>query len=291
VAGHEKARILRAVRLRALTWNLYHGRDRPPDPALFTWRSRLLGVPERNETHIQVNRELLDEFATVLAGAGWDVALLQECPPRWIARLARESRAAAHLSLTSRNSCGSLRAAAARRNPDLVGSAEGGSNAILVRGQAIVERGELTIRERPALRLQPERRTMAFVRLASGPCVANLHASNAQPSTLAENELGLAARRAVEWAGGAPLILGGDFNLRPDRSPIFKELEREYGLRFPTGPASIDHLLARGLVPIEAPAPWRPERSEVREDGLAIRLSDHAPVEATLAELPASVPR
>ena len=28
--------------MRVLSWNLYHGRDFPPDPALFTLRSRLL---------------------------------------------------------------------------------------------------------------------------------------------------------------------------------------------------------------------------------------------------------
>ncbi|MGB7589566.1 MAG: hypothetical protein WBM00_12770, partial [Solirubrobacterales bacterium] len=62
----------------AICWNLFHGRDFPPDPALLTWRSRLLGISERNSTHIQVNRNLLPEFASLLAGAEWDVALLQE---------------------------------------------------------------------------------------------------------------------------------------------------------------------------------------------------------------------
>ena len=66
------------MELSALTWNVFHGRDFPPDPALFTWRSWLFGVEERNETHVQVNRDLLDEFADVLAAARWDVALLQE---------------------------------------------------------------------------------------------------------------------------------------------------------------------------------------------------------------------
>ena len=77
-----------AMELSALTWNLFHGRDHPPDPALFTWRSRLLRTTERDATHAQVNRDLLAEFAAVLAAAEWDVALLQECPPRWGAPLA-----------------------------------------------------------------------------------------------------------------------------------------------------------------------------------------------------------
>ena len=54
--------------MRVLSWNLYHGRDFPPDPALFTWRSRLLKMTERNATHVQVNRPLLGEFASVLDG-------------------------------------------------------------------------------------------------------------------------------------------------------------------------------------------------------------------------------
>ena len=51
------------MKLRAITWNLFHGRDFPPDPALLTWRSRLLRISERNATHLQVNRSLLPEFA------------------------------------------------------------------------------------------------------------------------------------------------------------------------------------------------------------------------------------
>ena len=88
--------------MRVLSWNLYHGRDFPPEPALFTLRSRLLGTTERGATHVQVNRPLLDEFARVLDGLEWDVALLQEAPPRWFARArpahALERRARAHLA-------------------------------------------------------------------------------------------------------------------------------------------------------------------------------------------------
>ena len=73
----------------AIAWNLFHGRDFPPDPELRSWRSRLLRIDERNETHVQVNRDLTTEFATLLAGAAWDVALLQECPPRFAEPLAR----------------------------------------------------------------------------------------------------------------------------------------------------------------------------------------------------------
>ena len=268
--------------MRALTWNLFHGRDFPPDPALHTWRSRLLKVSERNATHVQVNRDLLAEFATVLADAAWDVALLQECPPRWVASLATASSAYPQLALTSRNSLATLRSALARLNPDLIASNEGGSNVILVRGVAgaVAERRELSLRPGPF----PERRAMGFVRIAPHAereyCVANLHAS-AGPGRrdLAEAEVRAAAERALEWADGAPLIFGGDFNLRPAETSAYDELERRFGLTGTTAPDALDHLLSRGLDRLGPARRWPAARREVAGDGLAIRLSDHAPVE------------
>jgi len=292
------------VQLTALSWNLFHGRDFPPDPALFSRRSRLLGTSERGATHVQLNRELLAEFATVLAGAEWDIALLQECPPRWWAPLAAACDAEPHGALTSRNSLAPLRALLARRNPDLLAAAEGGSNLTLARPAAfsaathaaigglsrsgtprtIFERRELTIH-----RGRPERRAMAFTRLAAaggGPrlCVANLHATNDRPRMAREDVL-RAAAAATEWAGESPLVFGGDLNLRPAESPaVFAELRDRFGLAAPTGPDAIDHLLARGLDTVAPPRPWPPERRELRVDGLALRLSDHAPVEARFAD-------
>jgi endonuclease/exonuclease/phosphatase (EEP) superfamily protein YafD len=128
---------------------------------------------------------------------------------------------------------------------------------------------------------------MALTRLGIGLCVANLHAS--ADRARAEDELIEAARIASGFAGGAPLILGGDYNLRPALSrPVFDRLEAEHGLRSPTGDRVIDHLLARGLEIVEPAAQWAPERREVPDptgvDGggrqLPVRLSDHAPVEA-----------
>ena len=262
-----------------VTWNLFHGRDFPPDPALFTWRSRLLRVSERGATHVQVNRDLLDEFATRLATAEWDVALLQECPPRFAEPLARACGAEQHRVLTSRNSFGDLRALAARLNPDLIASGEGGSNLTLVRADGplgqIVERREIAIHEGPQ-----ERRAMAFSRTASGLCVANLHASAHDPQ-LATEDVRKAARAAERWADGAPLIFGGDLNLRPAETPFaFEQLRERFGLTGTTSPRAIDHLLSQELDVIEPPAQWPPERRELSRDGLALRLSDHAPVEA-----------
>jgi endonuclease/exonuclease/phosphatase family metal-dependent hydrolase len=267
------------VQFTALTWNLFHGRDFPPDPELFTWRSRLLRVSERNATHIQVNRELLEEFAALLAGTAWDVALLQETPPRWAAPLAEACAAEGHRVLTSRNGLGALRAAAARLNPDLIASGEGGSNLTLVRpGGAlgrIAERRGMAIHEG-----RPERRAMALTRTASGVSIANLHATNDFPE-LAVADVLLAARAGVEFAGEAPLLFGGDLNLRPRRNPeVFAELGELHGLTAPTAPGAIDHLLERGMAVVAPPTPWAPERRELSEAGLALRLSDHAPVEA-----------
>jgi endonuclease/exonuclease/phosphatase family metal-dependent hydrolase len=263
--------------VRALTWNVFHGRDFPPERDLLTWRSRLLRVTERGRTHVQLNRDLLDEFVAVLDSAPWDVALLQECPPRWTEQLAERLGAHPHGVLTSRNSFAPLRSFAARFNPDLIASAEGGSNLTLVRGAAPAMCRELVLCPGP----KPERRTMAFTRLASGVCVANLHASTgAANRPRAEDELRAAAEISLRWAGGSPLILGGDLNVRPADSDIYDELAASFGLRGPTAPDSLDHLLYAVLEPMEPPTTWPAERREVARHGLALRLSDHAPVEA-----------
>jgi endonuclease/exonuclease/phosphatase family metal-dependent hydrolase len=263
------------VEFTAISWNIFHGRDFPPDPALFTWRSRMLRITERNATHVQVNRDLLQEFAMLLADTEWDVMLLQECPPRYCEPLARACEAEPHRALTSRNSLAPLRALAGRLNPDLIASGEGGSNLTLVRCGgplgAITERRELTIHAG-----RPERRAMAFTGTASGVCIANLHATNDRPDLAAEDVL-RAATAATEWSGEAPLLFGGDLNLRPGESPeLFAELEARFGMvASPTGPRAIDHLLVRGLKTIEEPFVWDPERREVPESDRAIRLSDH----------------
>jgi endonuclease/exonuclease/phosphatase family metal-dependent hydrolase len=270
------------VEFTAIAWNLFHGRDFPPDAALRSWRSRLLRIDERNETHVQVNRDLTTEFATLLAASAWDVALLQESPPRFAEPLARACSAEWQRALTSRNSLGPLRGLLARQNPDLMASGEGGSNLTLVRVPGrlggIAERRELAIHDGP-----PERRSMALTRTASGVCVANLHATNDQPNLAIEDVL-RAARAATEFAGAAPLIFGGDLNLRPAEQPaVFERLRVDFGLAAPTAPKAIDHLLTRGLEVIEPPAQWPPERRELPLDGRALRLSDHAPVQARFA--------
>src|SRR4051794_27114653 len=100
--------------LRVLSWNLYHGRAVPP-----------------------AGRPLFDEFAELLAGWDWDVALLQEVPPWWPAQLARATCSKERHVLTSRNSFLPIRRFIAERWPDLIRSNGGGANSMLVRGAGI----------------------------------------------------------------------------------------------------------------------------------------------------------
>ena len=240
--------------MRVLTWNLYHGRDLP--------------------AATDVNRPLLDEFTTVLDGLDWEVALLQEAPPLWLDELARRTRSTGVRVWTSRNWWPWLQRKLADWSPDLIKSSEGGSNQILVREpERVVEHRRLTLAR------WPERRRMHWVRLAGGICVANLHATSGRPAR-AGPEVLRAARTAIEWSGGAPLVFGGDFNLRPARSPRpFAELRDELDLSEPTAPDAIDHLLARGLRVARPPHRLSVEQREVEgAEGLPIRLSDHAPV-------------
>src|SRR5947209_6661497 len=136
--------------VRALSWNLFHGRDSPPDASLFTLRSTLFGTTERNATHVQVNRSLLGEFTRVIGALDWDVALLQEVPPRWLAHFCTELGVEGAAAITARYLTHALRARLADRNPDLIKSGGGGSNQLLVRPPwRIQEVRRHTFRRRP----------------------------------------------------------------------------------------------------------------------------------------------
>jgi endonuclease/exonuclease/phosphatase family metal-dependent hydrolase len=266
--------------MRVLSWNLYHGRDHPPDTTLFTKRSRFLRVTERNDTHVQVNRPLLAEFARLLDGLEWDVALLQEAPPRWFAQLQERTGSTGARVLTSRNVFPPVQGLLADLNPDLVGSWEGGSNQILVRRP-----GRIMEERRMTLTSRPERRRMHWARVElpemEHVCVSNLHATASRPAQ-ASAEVLAAAVAAHEWSAHHPLIFGGDLNLRPATEPdSFAALRDRFGLREPTAPNAIDHVLSRGLEITASPRRLAPERREVTEpDGLRMRLSDHRPVAA-----------
>src|SRR3954454_4997522 len=171
--------------MRALTWNLYHGRSPRP-----------------------VGRSLLNEFAAALAGWEGDVALLQEVPPWWPPRLASAAGAQWRRRLTSRNLGLWLRREISERNPDVLKSNGGGCNALLVRGSSIETHTSVR------LCLRPERRYAHGVRLADGTWVVNVHTSTHEEAWARRDALkALAAAR--RWSVGAPLLVfGGDVNIR-----------------------------------------------------------------------------
>ena len=215
--------------MRVLTWNLFHGRSRPP-----------------------AGRPLLDEFAVMLAGWDWDVALLQEVPPWWPPLLGEAAGAEAHLVLTSRNFGRRARRAVASRHPDLMKSSGGGANAILVRG------GGVLTERRERLAWRPERRFAHGVRLPAG-WVVNLHAS-VRPVERIPLDVERARRAALAWAGSGRVIIGGDFNLKRPRLDGFEH----------AGGHWVDHVFARG---------WTPGGAEILDAG---PLSDHRPLVVAL---------
>jgi endonuclease/exonuclease/phosphatase family metal-dependent hydrolase len=217
-----------AVELRVLSWNLFHGRS----------------VPE-------TRGPLFDEFAAALASWDWHVALLQEVPPWWPGRLGTEQRRA----LTSRNQFLWLTRPLAQWRPGLVKSWGGGSNAILVREQAIREH---RVRR---LCLRPERRIVHAVRLESGVWVANLHASKRDDDPEG-HDVRLAPEVVLAWAGGGPVVLGGDFNVTRPPMDGWIHAARSH----------VDHVFAHGL---QTAGP-----GTALDHGI---LSDHRPVLARLS--------
>lgn len=221
--------------LRVVTWNLFHGRSLPPR-----------------------NRDMMDLFAERLRTWEWDVALLQEAPPWWGARLAAACDADQRTALTSRNQLLPLRRAIAQRWPEAIKSGGGGANAILVRGARI----EAHARRR--LCLWPERRVVHAVRDDRGRWFANLHAT-VHDDPQARREIALAGETALRWAAGAPLVLGGDLNVRDPSPPA--------PLRH-LGGSGVDHLFAaNGFVRAAG------SRRELLDRG---DLSDHVPVRVSV---------
>lgn len=217
--------------LRVLTWNLFHGRAQPP----------------RDE-------DLLGAFAERLSAWSWDVALLQEVPPWWPRALARACDAEECHALTSRNALLPLRRAVARRRPELLKANGGGGNAILLRGL-----GGIDAHARRRLCVWPERRVMHAVRVGDGTWFANLHASTGRDARTL-GDITRARTTAIGWAGDAPLVLGGDFNVEQPPMPGFAH----------AGHSRIDHIYTRRLAPV---------REEILDRGT---LSDHAPLLVTL---------
>jgi endonuclease/exonuclease/phosphatase family metal-dependent hydrolase len=221
-----------------LTWNLFHGRSVPG-----------------------AGRDLREAFAARIAGWEWDLALLQEVPPWWPGALARAAGAEGRTALTSRNAGLAVRRVLAERWPDLIKSNGGGANAILSRRPIVAHRAV-------RLRTRPERRVAQLVRLADGACAVNFHASTRVP--LAEAELRRLWGEALAFAREAPLVLGGDLNLRSPRAPASDVLH--------VASRDVDHIFGVG---------FRPDGAETLERGIGLAgrevwLSDHPPLLARL---------
>jgi len=195
-------------------------------------------------------RPLPIEFCRALAGWSWDVALLQEVPPWWPSQLGAACGASVRTALTSRNAGLRVRRAIAARNPDLLTANGGGCNAILVRALAIAEHRERELTRRP------ERRVVHGLALGSAGWVVNVHASAHPPEQRRADVLGAAAT-ALDWAGGAPLVFGGDLNSTRPAMP---------GLRHVAG-HQVDHVFTEGRTAAGA--------AEVLDAG---PLSDHKPL-------------
>jgi endonuclease/exonuclease/phosphatase family metal-dependent hydrolase len=226
--------------IRLLVWNLFHGRSVPGS-----------------------GRDLSGEFAARLAGWEWDAALLQEVPPWWPAQLARAAGAQWRAALTSRNGALALRRAFARRWPDAIKSNGGGCNAILARTGITEHRFE-------RLRTWPERRVAQLVRLQTGVCVVNFHAST--DPALAQQELDRLCAHGLAFAGDAPLVIGGDLNLR---APLVAD-----GSLTHIAERDVDHVFARGLH--AATEAQRLDR-RLQADRTRVELSDHVPLAVELS--------
>ncbi len=220
--------------MNVLSWNLFHGRSVPP-----------------------TSGALQQRFASMLAGWTWDVALLQEVPPWWPSMFARAMGAHHRRALTSRNALLPLRRAVAARSAELMKSNGGGCNAILARASFVEHRSVL-------LRRRPERRVAQLARLEHGHCVVNFHGSARVP--LAEDELARLWDLSVEFADGAPLLLGGDLNLREPVAP---------GDAVHLASRDVDHLFGLGMSN-EGP-PQRLDRRTTVDSGI-VELSDHVPL-------------
>ena len=131
-----------------------------------------------------------------------------------------------------------------------------------------------------------ERRLVQALRVSDGRrafVAANLHCTSFERDPrLADAELLRAAWFADSVARpGEPLVLAGDFNLRPRSSTTLEALASpEWGFSNPV--QRIDQILVRGAEVLGELRVW-PEERRRRPDGTL--LSDHAPVELEV-ELP-----
>jgi endonuclease/exonuclease/phosphatase family metal-dependent hydrolase len=272
------------------TWNLFHGNAVPPE-----------------------RRAFLEDMVRLLTADRPDLVLLQELPlwsfshlEAWTGMQAFAERAAP-VRLGPLPSTPSLGRRVTSLNHGLLRSAfSGQGNAILASAQfRSLARHSVVLNDRRFRRAQArwlrlgvvarlawakERRVCQTVRLLLPSertlLVANLHATSFRPDDrLADAEL---LRAAVFVDGladpGEAVVMGGDFNVKAERSGTLADLAAgEWGFdRFGHG---VDHVLLRGARIVRAEA-WPRARREVG----GRLLSDHPPIEVEI-EVESRFPR
>lgn len=264
------------------TWNLFHGNTKPPG-----------------------RRAYLAEMVRIGA-EGADVLCLQELPVWSFGHLEEWSGMRAFPVVAQRPTIGPFPGSArlgrvvTELHHGLLRSAfTGQGNAILVsRALRPREHESMPLNSRAFRRAQAEwlelplvarlawareRRAVQALRLeghGGTVLVGNLHATSFPADRrLADAEL---LRAAVYVDGlaraGEPVVLAGDFNVTFRESRTLRDLAGDDWRFTGATPQGIDHVLVRG-VGASPPLRWPPERRR-RGDLL---LSDHAPVEVTLA--------
>ena len=154
-------------------------------------------------------------------------------------------------ALTSRNSLSPCGALIAERNPDLMGSWEGGSNLTLVRPPWRIVEASVPAAEPVAGARLRERRRLALTRLRR-PRPRGVRREPAPErralARQAEREARRAAEIALDWAGGAPLCSAATSTCDRRSTEVFERPVRQrLGCAARPNPDAIDHLLARGL--------------------------------------------
>jgi hypothetical protein len=269
------------------TWNLFHGNAAATGGGIAA-------------------TGLLEEMIRRVTWGRPAVVCLQEVPPAALPRLEEWSGLRAYGVVARRPSLGplplpvGLGARLTALNPALLRSAlSGQANAILVRNDVAVL-GQETLPLNPAqfvqetaslLGLDPlaqlawakESRVAQGLRLrlpdGRGIALVATHATSF-PSDPAVPDAEVA--RAARWlatlaAPGEIAVLAGDLNVPPHASPALQALA---AAGFSEPAPGIDQILVRGASVLGPPVTW-PDETRTTATGLV--LSDHAPVEVTIA--------
>lgn len=229
------------------SWNVFHGNTQPPG-----------------------RRGHLREMVDLAVADGPDVLCLQELPVWSLPLLGAWSDMQSEAAVARPPLWpGALASWITRLNQGLFRSAiSGQANAVLVRrDHAVEDLGKRTISQRGR-----ERRVVQAVRIDGRLVLANLHATNdfrRADVPRAEVERARAFAESLARAG-EPILLAGDFNVPSIALDGYS----------PAG-EGIDQILVRGT-PATRLRVWPRERRVAN----GVVLSDHAPVELWVGELP-----